>query len=68
MYYYYYVATDNGVRDGRSNCLLVTPTIYIEAPSGRHLHMQLRATNQECSKRDAIYGPLEHLATTLPMQ
>ena len=43
-------ATDNDVRDGRYNSLAVTPTLYMAVSPERNFHMQMRATNQDCSK------------------
>ena len=49
-------ATNNVVRDGRSNLTGRYPNHYRAVPPERqrHLHMQIRSTNQECSLWDSI--------------
>ena len=41
-------ATDNGVRDGRSNWLAVTPHPLQGSTPECHFHMHMRAINKEC--------------------
>ena len=52
----------------RFKWLAVTPTLHGAVPPERHLHMQLRSTNQEGNHSDSISGPLEHYATALPVR
>ena len=47
-------ALDNGVIDGRSNWLAVTPTLDSAVPPERHLHGANPATNHERSQWDMI--------------
>ena len=58
-------ATDNGVRDGRSNCLVAPPPSLAVPPE---LHV-LHCVNAACRSQDLLHQPgLEHASAGMPNQ
>ena len=63
--------TDNGVRDGRSNWLVTSPTLYRAVPPELQvLHSSMQAANHKtyCTDWDANVRPSECQANALPVQ
>ena len=64
-------ATDNGVRDGRSNWLVAPPTLHRTVPSELHvLHSAMRAANRKtcCTQWAANVRPSVCQANALPVR